>query len=82
MLCICNPNCQYVEYKDDLYGRTTARLSKHGVMPTEKMRRNLIIDLLVAEGKEVENDKFGLINATDIVIEYGRQTKEQFFKNK
>ncbi len=79
IISICNPNCAYIEYGDELYGNITGRLSKHGVMPTLKIRRNLIIDLLASEGGEVEQDKFGLLNSTDIVIEYGAITKNYFF---
>lgn len=79
ILCICNPKCRYIEHGDELYGKSTGRLSKHGVMPTIKIRRNLIIDILAADGAEVEKDKFGLLNSTDIVIEYGKLTKMAFF---
>ena len=79
ILCIPNPNCQYVDVGNKFYKEYISKISRHGVMPTKHIRCNLIVDLVVANGPEASEDRFGYKNEFDYLIEYGRKTKEKLF---
>ena len=79
ILCIPNPNCQYVDIGNKFYKEYISKISRHGVMPTKNIRRNLIVDLVVAHGPEASEDRFGYKNEFDYLIEYGRKTKDKLF---
>jgi hypothetical protein len=79
ILCIPNPNCQYIDVGNKFYKEYISKISRHGVMPTKHIRRNLIVDLVVANGPEASEDRFGYKNEFDYLIEYGKKTKEKLF---
>ena len=79
ILCIPNPNCIYINIDNKFYKEHISKISRHAVMPTRYIRRNLIVDLVVVNGPEASEDKFGYNDEFDYLIEYGRKTKDKLF---
>ena len=52
-------------------------MSRHGVVPTEKIRMNFIIDVLANKGATPVNDRFGYVSNQDFVIEFGKTTRNK-----
>ena len=76
VMAIMNPTCGYI---NDLTNNSKyiSQMSRHGVIPTEKIRMNFIIDVLANKGTTPVNDRFGYVSNQDFVIEFGKTTRNK-----